>query len=93
MEGNGDSQVSSYGMLCVFVCQMYARIFYTDMSESNPTPVVTSGRSTARQASQLPLTRVKNIIKSDPDITLASQEATLVISKVGFLLLAITMKY
>ena len=36
----------------------------------------------ARQTSQLPLTRVKNIIKSDPDITLASQEATLIISKV-----------
>lgn len=39
-------------------------------------------RGVGKQASQLPLTRVKNIIKSDPDITLASQEATLIISKV-----------
>ena len=31
---------------------------------------------------QLPLTRVKNIIKSDPDITLAGQEAVLLIAKV-----------
>lgn len=42
-----------------------------------------TSRGLGRQMSQLPLTRVKNIIKSDPDITLASQEATLVISKVG----------
>lgn len=50
------------------------------------------GRGATRQTSQLPLTRVKNIIKSDPDITLASQEATLVISKVNILkcLLAIS---
>ena len=33
---------------------------------------------------QLPLTRVKNVIKSDPDITLASQEAVILIAKVGF---------
>lgn len=31
---------------------------------------------------QLPLTRVKNVIKSDPDITLASQEAVILIAKV-----------
>ena len=31
---------------------------------------------------QLPLSRVKNIIKSDPDTTLASQEAVLIIAKV-----------
>ncbi|XP_064393518.1 DNA polymerase epsilon subunit 4-like [Halichondria panicea] len=30
---------------------------------------------------QLPLARVKNIIKSDPDITLASHDATLLIAK------------
>ena len=45
------------------------------------TGVVVGGRS-SKPNSQLPITRVKNIIKSDPDITLASQEATLVISKV-----------
>lgn len=33
---------------------------------------------------QLPLTRVKNVIKSDPDITLASQEAVILIAKVDF---------
>ena len=44
-----------------------------------------SNRGPGKQASQLPLTRVKNIIKSDPDITLASQEATLVISRVRIL--------
>ena len=31
---------------------------------------------------QLPLTRVKLIIKTDPDIALASQEAVLMITKV-----------
>lgn len=42
-----------------------------------------SGR-TARQPHviQLPLTRVKNIIKSDPDMGLAGQEAVLLIAKV-----------
>lgn len=42
-----------------------------------------SGRA-ARQPHviQLPLTRVKNIIKSDPDMGLAGQEAVLLIAKV-----------
>lgn len=47
-----------------------------------PSVTATARSSTKQATSQLPLTRVKNIIKSDPDITLASQEATLVISKV-----------
>ena len=33
---------------------------------------------------QLPLARVRNIMKSDPDITLASQEAVFLITKVRY---------
>lgn len=49
---------------------------------AEPPPVVVGRSGSGKQSNQLPITRVKNIIKSDPDITLASQEATLVISKV-----------
>ena len=38
-------------------------------------------RPRAHYTVQLPLTRVRNIIKSDPDTTLAGQEAVLLIAK------------
>ena len=44
-------------------------------------PVVGS-RVSSRHSCQLPMTRVKNIIKSDPEISLTSTEATLIIAKV-----------
>lgn len=50
-------------------------------------------RSSTKQTSQLPITRVKNIIKSDPDITLASQEATLIISKVQKVIFTLQLNY
>ena len=34
---------------------------------------------------QLPLARVRSIMKSDPDITLASQDAVFVIAKVTYM--------
>ena len=58
-----------------------AKISFT-AAEASGAMLSNRGNSSRATSSQLPITRVKNIIKSDPDITLASQEATLVISKV-----------
>ena len=41
-------------------------------------------RVSSRHTCQLPMTRVKNIIKSDPEISLTSTEATLIIAKVNY---------
>lgn len=67
----------------VVICQCARLWWYPPSTKwSHIETAITSVRGVGKHASQLPLTRVKNIIKSDPDITLASQEATLVISKV-----------
>ncbi|XP_033636298.1 DNA polymerase epsilon subunit 4-like [Asterias rubens] len=53
-----------------------------ESSSGNPEETSLKNKSTRHdRITRLPLTRIKNIIKTDPDVTLASQESVLLIAK------------
>jgi hypothetical protein len=58
------------------------RILIDTFSVVSELAPVGGSRVLSRHSCQLPMTRVKNIIKSDPEISLTSTEATLIIAKV-----------
>lgn len=51
------------------------------VDDDNADKSQTTDATTTDRLIHLPLTRVKHIIKSDPDVSLASQEAVIMLSK------------
>ncbi|XP_045214220.2 DNA polymerase epsilon subunit 4-like [Mercenaria mercenaria] len=56
------------------------------------TPNETGDNSAPDRLIKLPLTRVKNIMKSDPDVTLASQDAVVALAKATELFIQLISK-
>ena len=72
-------------LLCVDACCVgisSSRLAGTEHSQVRPRVAAAAVGGAGGHMTQLPLARVKLIIKTDPDTTLASQEAVLLVTKV-----------
>ena len=77
-------EIINSSLLCVDACCVgisSSRLAGTEHSQVRPRAAAAAVGGAGGHTTQLPLARVKLIIKTDPDTTLASQEAVLLVTK------------